>query len=168
MARDRDDPLLLKFVEGDRDPLPGRADDARDLVMRDLAFDDETIAVAALVVLGENDQQVREPLDDGTRSEHLRQRRIAFAFGDQAFNQADGERRKRLDQFPDCTAGQMEKPAATRHVRGPDVLTSAENLRPTDEVASDPIGERDLAARRGGVEPQRRRRCRHNRYRLQI
>jgi len=92
------DALLLKLVERHHHPLPRRTDDGGDLVVRDPALDDEAIAVAAAVVLGEDHEQLCQPLDDGAGAEHLGERGIAFALGDQSLDQAQRERGLRLDE----------------------------------------------------------------------
>ena len=53
--------------------------------------DHPAVGVLDAVEIDEMQQQMRKALGDRARSQHLRQRRIAFALEGQAFDQADRE-----------------------------------------------------------------------------
>ena len=88
----------------------------------------------------------------GARTEHLRQRRVALALEGQTLDQPDGEVRNLRDQCAQRLAGNMHDAAFAAATPDHRFVPRPEDIRPADEVAGVPVGERDLAARGGGVE----------------
>ena len=74
-------PQLLQLVECHCHPLACRSDDGGDLIVREPALDDETVAVTPAVRLGEDHQELGQPFDHRAGAEHLHQGRIALALG---------------------------------------------------------------------------------------
>src|SRR5439155_20732187 len=104
------------------------------------------------IEIDEMQQQMRKALCDRARSQHLGQRRIALALESEPFDQADRKVRDLYGKGSQLLSGQMHHAAIAGCNAGPLMHAALEHFRPADEIADVPIGQRDLAAERGGVE----------------
>ena len=97
-------------------------------------------------------QQEGEAVGDRARAQHLGQRRVAAPLEGQAVDDTEGQGRDASHELLQGRARQMEHGGIARGHAGPAVASRAEHLGTTDEVAGVPVGQRDLAAGRRGVE----------------
>ncbi len=96
-------------------------------------------------------QHMHQAFRQGARAEHLRQRRIAARLERQGIEQLQRQIGNLARELAQSLARQTEHRRALRGDRRPHA-GSAEDMRTADEISGQPIGERDLAAGRRGVE----------------
>src|SRR5215813_6750354 len=141
------DALLLQSLQADGHPLPSRTDHVGKVGVRKRGSDDGSVGHLDSIGINQMEQQMREPIGNRPRAEHLHEGGIALALERKTLDQADSERRNLHHQGAQRLARQLNDTAVVGGNAGPQMNAGPEDVRTTDEVSGIPIGQRDLASR---------------------
>ena len=96
--------------------------------------DQLAVGILHAVEFRQMQQEMRKPLRDRARPQHLRQGRIAFALEAEAFDQADREIGDFGDEPAQFPAGKLHDGAVTGCDARPLVSAGIEHFRSADEI----------------------------------
>src|SRR5215831_15401096 len=141
------DALLLQSLQADGHPLPSRTHHVGKVGVRKRGSDEGSVGHLDSIGINQMEQQMREPIGNRPRAEHLHEGGIALALERKTLDQADSERRNLHHQGAQRLARQLNDTAVVGGNARPQMNAGPEDVRTTDEVSGIPIGQRDLASR---------------------
>lgn len=145
-AGDFQNAFCPKFVQGLCHPLPGGADDERNLLVGDRSVNDDVSAFVPPVRICKDHQELAKPFGDRARSQHLDERRVALSFCDQPMDDGDGHIGDLAHELLQAHSREEDHLAVLQGISRPDVSAATEDFGSADKVARCPVGKRDFAA----------------------